>query len=49
MDPRVKNMLGKKCGLLTVTAQAGSIRQPGNSTATWECDCRCGNRLIVIG
>jgi hypothetical protein len=33
MDPRVKDMTGKRCGLLMVTAHAGSIRRPGNSTA----------------
>jgi hypothetical protein len=51
MDVRVKNMAGKRCGLLTVTAHAGS-RKSGNgrnSTAVWDCFCRCGNRLIVVG
>jgi hypothetical protein len=42
MDPRVKEMTGKRCGELTVIAHAGSIRKTGNSTATWLCQCSCG-------
>jgi hypothetical protein len=49
MDPRVKDMTGKRCHRLTVTAFAGSIRKPGASTATWLCRCDCRNELIVIG
>jgi hypothetical protein len=32
LDPRVKDMTGKRCGRLTVIAHAGSIRN-GNSSA----------------
>jgi hypothetical protein len=51
MDPRIKNMTGKRCGLLTVMSHAGS-RKSGNgrnSAAVWDCLCLCGNRLMVVG
>jgi hypothetical protein len=51
MDPRIKNMTGKLCGLLTVTGHAGSLKTGNgrNSTAVWDCLCQCGNRLMVVG
>ena len=37
MDPRVKDMTGKRCGRLVVIGHAGSIRgtKGHNSTAAW--------------
>jgi hypothetical protein len=49
LDPRVKDMTGKRCHLLTVMAHAGSTRGSNGNAAIWECRCRCGNRLIVVG
>jgi hypothetical protein len=49
MNPRIKDMTGKRCHRLTVITYAGSIRKPGNSTATWLCRCDCRKELIVIG
>jgi hypothetical protein len=49
MNSRVKDMTGKRCGLLTVTAHAGSIRNGNSSAALWECQFDCGNALIVVG
>lgn len=41
-----KDMLGQKCGLLTVIDSA-----PNNSRgdAMWLCECECGNKIIAKG
>jgi hypothetical protein len=50
MDPRVIDMLGKRCHHLTVIAHAGSIiRGRRSHTAVWRCLCDCGSEVIALG
>jgi hypothetical protein len=50
LGSRIKDMTGKRCGLLTVLSYAGAYRKPGGSVAAlWDCQCDCGNRVIVMG
>ena len=43
---KVKNMIGKQFGKLTVIAEAGRDKR---RETLWECLCSCGNKTVVLG
>jgi hypothetical protein len=47
---KVVEMIGKRCGHLTVIRRSENVKSPSGSTfATWECLCDCGNIVIARG
>lgn len=47
MTDKIINMVGEKCGRLTVLEFVG-IKE-SNRCALWKCRCECGNETIVSG
>lgn len=46
--PKIRDLVGKKYGKLTVIKRVGSKKTGPNSySPTWECLCDCGNTKIV--
>lgn len=41
------DMVGQKCGRLTVIERSSTLR--ANKKAYWVCECECGNRVEVVG
>ena len=46
MSNQLIDMIGKKCGRLTVIARAENSK---DGRARWLCQCDCGNQKIVLG
>ena len=46
MGRRIKNMIGKKFGRLTVLERAGTTKY---HAALYKCSCSCGNSIITEG
>ncbi|MBO5567402.1 MAG: hypothetical protein J6A79_00405 [Clostridia bacterium] len=48
---KVVDMIGKRCGRLTVYARGPDYTDPhsGYHRAQWWCECDCGNTVLVMG
>jgi hypothetical protein len=46
---KITDMLGQKCGRLTVIEKAENEIQSNSKIAKWRCICECGNETVVRG
>lgn len=48
MAGKVKNLMGRQSGKLTVIEFAGTRKVAGNPRACWKCLCECGGTKIAL-